>query len=58
MLIPLEKVWTPYPPCGYILSLLFFYKNIFDIKQPMNVDMPLNKDTKTKIPIKRRDMAH
>ena len=29
---------------GYILPLLFFYKDGFGIKKPMKADMPLNKE--------------
>ena len=32
------------PAMGSIVSLLFFYKDIFGIKQPIKVDMPLNQN--------------
>ena len=34
------------PAMGQIISLLFFYKDSFGIKEPTKVDMPLNKEIK------------
>ena len=34
-----------YEPLHLPLKLLFSYKDGFGIKQPMKVDMPLNKET-------------
>ena len=31
---------------GYIVSLLFFYKDNFGIREPMQIDMPINKENK------------
>ena len=43
---PLGKVWTSlFPPAiGYIVPLMSFYKDAFGIKQPRNVNRPLNKE--------------
>ena len=35
-----------------VLALLLIYKDGFGIKQPMKVDMPLNKETKERIDVK------
>ena len=52
-LMPKGKVCNslsqPFPCIGQILSLLFFYKDGFGIKYPIKVDMPLNKETKSKL---------
>ena len=37
------------PAKGYIVSLLFFYKDGFGIKLTMKADMPLNKETNPKL---------
>ena len=37
------------PAMGYIASLLFFGKNSFGIKYPIEVEMPLSKDTNLKL---------
>ena len=34
------------PAKGLVVPLLFFYKDGFCIKQPMKVDIPLNKENK------------
>ena len=35
---------------GLIALLLSFYKDVFSIKLPMKVDIPLNKETKSTCP--------
>ena len=47
-IITLEKGLNPLIPqaIGRIVSILFFYKDSFDIEWLMNVDMLLNKETK------------
>ena len=47
--VPLGKVWNLYIPATvWIVSLVFLNKSGFDIKYPIMVDMPLNKETKPK----------
>ena len=42
-----ETKWNIISPAiGWIVPLLFFYKDGFGIKSPIKVDMPLNKETK------------
>ena len=43
----MERHETPYP-LSYVLklSVLFFYKDDFEIKKPRKVDIPLNQQTK------------
>ena len=34
---------------GYIVSLMFFYIDVFGFKQQRNIDIPLNQETKYKV---------
>ena len=45
----LEKgmnLFIPLPVVGWMISLLFSYKYVFDIKESKKIDMPLHKGTK------------
>ena len=37
------------PAMCWIAPLLFFYKDVFGMKKPRNVDIPLNKEYKLKL---------